>query len=231
MHHPILICGCPGSGTSLLAKMLRHCGVFLGADAGPINDRKFHESASFRDANNRILSSTIDFPHSPKGFVQFRKHNDRMSANLDTILRSMDVEAIQQQFWGAENRNQPWGWKDPRNSATALVWKSLFPDLRILMLERKWRKSVAAERANSPAGEWFRKQSSADIRHLYQNPVGTDRADIIRVDFDRLIASGDELNATLKALGLDHHRVENFQGFSAKVGLEFSSQWVRANRV
>ncbi|GAA4463290.1 hypothetical protein GCM10023156_48280 [Novipirellula rosea] len=143
----------------------------------------------------------------------------------------MDVEAIQQQFWGAENRNQPWGWKDPRNSATALVWKSLFPDLRILMLERKWRKSVAAERANSPAGEWFRKQSSADIRHLYQNPVGTDRADIIRVDFDRLIASGDELNATLKALGLDHHRVENFQGFSAKVGLEFSSQWVRANRV
>ncbi|WP_442509419.1 sulfotransferase [Novipirellula sp. SH528] len=224
MHEPILICGCPGSGTSLLAKMLRHCGVFLGADAGPMKDRKFHESASFRDANNQILSSTIDFPHAPKGVVQFRNHNDRMSANLDTILRSIDVEAIQQRFWAGENRDQPWGWKDPRNSATALVWKSLFPGLRILMLERKWRESVAAEQANSLAGEWFRKQSCADIHRLYQNPVGIDRADIISVDFDRLITSSDELNATLKALGLEHRGVEDFQDFAVKVGLESPSQ-------
>ncbi|TWU31977.1 sulfotransferase [Novipirellula artificiosorum] len=220
MRDPILICGCPGSGTSLLAKMLRHCGVFLGADAGPLNDRKFHESASFRNANNQILSSTINFPHAPKGEEQFHAHNKRMLANIHAFKQAIDIEGIQRQFWANQEQDQPWGWKDPRNSATAIVWQSLFPRLRIVILERKWRADVAAERPNSLAGEWFRKQSSSGIRLLYQNPVGIDRAKRITVDFDRLITNRDELNSVLRSLGLRHLEVKDFSAFSTAVGLE-----------
>ena len=48
---PIIICGAHGGGTSFTTKMLRHSGLFVGSDVEPFEQRKFHESASFRTFN------------------------------------------------------------------------------------------------------------------------------------------------------------------------------------
>ena len=220
MLDPILICGCPGTGTSLLAKMLRYCGIFLGNDAGPLTDRKFHESECFRDANNQILSRTINFPHAPKGASQFRQHNEQMLAQINEITGLIDVESIMARFWADQDRNQPWGWKDPRNSATAFVWQTFFPRLRVLVLERKWSTKVAEEPAKSLAGRWFRTESENQVRRLYQHPVGIDPSQIVRVDFDRLVTDAQELNSTLHAIGVDHPPIQEFRQFTELVGLE-----------
>src|ERR1041385_9192802 len=55
MPPPIVVCGCHGGGTSFTTKLLRYSGLFAGADAGPRWVRKYHESKSFRRANEEIL--------------------------------------------------------------------------------------------------------------------------------------------------------------------------------
>ena len=218
---PIMICGCPGSGTSLFAKMLRYRGVFLGSDAGPIGDRKFHESASFRDANNRCLQWAIRFPHAPKGVHQFKKLERLIQRRLSKFQDLIQIESVLEQFWANKSeRDLPWGWKDPRNSALALVWKTLFPNLRVVVLQRNWSDEYRRETAKSIAGSWFRKQSTKEIRDFYNRPFGIDESEIVRVDFESLLVNSSELNRVLTDLKLQHLCVIDFAEFRAEIGIE-----------
>ena len=220
MNNPILICGCPGGGTSLVTKMLRYAGMFAGADAGPCEARKYHESNAFVEANRTFLNQTIAFPHAPKSALQFTTHIERSGKDLVQLASLVDKEDLLANYWAGAQRNTVWGWKDPRNSANALIWRSLFPELRVLVIHRKWSRTMRAELGKSDAGIWFRKESTKDLRRLYYDPPGIEGLDRFDVDFDRLIEGSAEFEATLRWCGLSDEPLKDYRAFLEQVGLE-----------
>ena len=199
---PVLICGAPGSGTSLVAKILRHAGVFVGADAGAIDARKFHESRCFREANKRILEATIDFPYAPKSVTQFQTHVALLNDRIDSVVQRIDVESLLDQFFQAHRRDVIWGWKDPRNSANVLVWRRLFPQLRILTIEKRWSR-FERNRPGSEAGNWFRQASTARLRKLYVQPPHREGLESFPLSFDKMLKCRGELRQLWDWLGLE----------------------------
>lgn len=217
---PLIVCGAPGSGTSLLARMLRHCGVFLGADAGPIDQRKYHESESFSATNRAWLDQLIGFPHAPKSVEQFQQLASTPSERVDQLVRSVDLEDLLQRFWSDHDRTVPWGWKDPRNSATAFIWQRLFPSAKIVVLTRKWSWRDRLRKEGSDSGLWYRHQSTRVIRRCYTAPQRIGKSELFTVRFERLIQDPMELNELLRKLGLSYLTIEDFDLFRRDCGVE-----------
>ena len=220
MNDPIVICGCPGSGTSLVTKMLRYAGMFVGNDAGPKTDRKFHESDSFRSINNRFLTATIDFPYSPKHVRQFQDHVTKSESNMQQLLELVDRDELLKSYWGSVTPVDVWGWKDPRNSATALIWRHIFPDMRVLVIHRRWTKSMRKQKEGSKAGLWFRLESTAPLRKMYLDPPGIEGLDVHQVNFDRLLYDPSEFEQLLSWAGINTGYAGNYSDFLEMVGIE-----------
>ena len=223
MTSPILICGCPGSGTSLVAKILRHAGLFTGADSGPFEARKYHESQCFMKYNIQFLTQTINFPHAPKSVEQFNHHNSRMPQQLAELTELVDLNELLSEYWGDLNlaTSRPaWGWKDPRNAATAMIWNRVFPHLRVIVVYRNWRWRDRWKSGGSDSGNWFRKQSTAELRELYQHPIGIDQDSIFNVDVDRLTSDAGFFGQVLDWCVLSNEPKLQFDEFLASVGFE-----------
>lgn len=220
MSRPILICGCPGGGTSLVTKMLRYAGLFAGADAGPMEARKYHESNAFVEANRNFLYKTIGFPHAPKADWQFTEHVEKARTHLKQLLDSVDRERLLDTFWGGDSRDPVWGWKDPRNSATAMIWRDLFPGMRVLIIRRQWTKQMLSQPGKSEAGDWFRTQSDEKLRQMYFDPPGMEGLDRHDVDFDKLLSEPGELKSMLQWCGLTTDPAQAFGEFLEQVGVE-----------
>ena len=220
MSGPILICGCPGGGTSLVTKMLRYAGLFAGADAGPREARKYHESNVFVESNRKFLDQTIGFPHAPKADWQFVEHVEKSRNQLKPLLESVDRERLLNTFWGEDSRDSVWGWKDPRNSATALIWRELFPTMRVLIIRRQWTKPMLGQPGKSEAGIWFRTQSDQKLRQMYYHPAGIEGLDRHEIDFDKLLTDPGELESMLQWCDLPTDPVEAFEPFLKQVGVE-----------
>lgn len=200
--------------------MLRHCGVFLGADAGEIEDRKFHESAGLKKVNQYWLGQLIDFPYAPKGVHQFQKVEKSIPSKALHLIQSIDTETLLGDFFRGTDSISCWGWKDPRNSATAAIWKIIFPQARIVVMQRTWQENFRHQPSKSEAGAWYRQESSAEVRDFYDHPVLIEKDELLRVDFDSLLENEHELNRLLVELGLQDQIVTDFGAFRQRVGIE-----------
>lgn len=124
---PVCIAGMHRSGTSLIAHLLRLCGLNLGADSellGPQADNPegFWEHREFVAVNTDLLEylgGTWEIPplleagwHEAPDLAPFRER----------------ARALIQRFKDGE----PWGWKDPRSSITFAFWKALIPELTLV---------------------------------------------------------------------------------------------------
>jgi hypothetical protein len=125
---PIAIAGMHRSGTSMIARVLSHSGADLGpeenlAPAKADNQDGFCENLTLLEVNNELLAAAgggWDLPPA--------------RPLLETAPDDARAKAI-----GAFVRFDParvWAWKDPRNSITLEFWKSLFPDLRVVICLR-----------------------------------------------------------------------------------------------
>lgn len=231
-REPVIICGCHGGGTSYVAKLLRWSGLFLGADAGPPADRKFHESRVFRRTNEGILQTltggcslgmrTVD----PGEWGRyFRGLED--PETFEAALRRIDARRIRRRYWGGNRlttylrrlrlRNTRWGWKDPRNSLTLDIWLRIFARPKVLVVTRKW---VPGKSGKSGSGAWFNEMSIEEVRRIYMNPPALSRhsLDSFFFDFDD-VERLDRMNALFRWIGfapLDaaaHARLLSVTGF------------------
>ena len=124
---PVCITGMHRSGTSMVAKVLRQGGLYLGHDSDlmpllPDNPDGHWENLKFTRINDEVLE------HLGEGW-------DCVAAaavawpSEDRLLRlKSKAEILFQDFLGRE----PWGWKDPRNCLTAHFWIGFFPDLKVV---------------------------------------------------------------------------------------------------
>lgn len=135
---PILIIGMHRSGTSMLAKALRECGVFMGADV-----QGNYESFLFMSLNDALFIRCYSTWNNPFG-IHLALQNQQtvddlarfafnaMRSNANSYLRPGGRD-------GADNIldiDFVWGWKDPRNTFTLPVWSRIFPNNRIIHVMR-----------------------------------------------------------------------------------------------
>jgi hypothetical protein len=119
------------SGTSMVAEILRGAGVYLGADeallpASEFNPHGLFEHRDFVLLNDEILTSlggawdrppTIWLPWARRRLEPLR---EKARALVDEM-----------------GRQRQWGWKDPRNSLTLPFWRTVVPDLRLVICVRE----------------------------------------------------------------------------------------------
>jgi len=124
------ISGMHRSGTSMVARLLHSCGVFLGPEdelsqGMPHNPEGNFENRAFVELNESILAhfggQWDDPPRFPKGW--------ELTPEVGSFLQR--AENLLGEF-----RRQHWGWKDPRNSLTLPFWQRLIPDLKVIACVR-----------------------------------------------------------------------------------------------
>ncbi len=126
---PICVAGMHRSGTSLVAKLLHEAGLFLGPESdilppGEGNTEGHWENVRFIEINDAILElagGTWDRPPTVETGWQFQLKYDGLFERAIELVRSFQ---------------EPWGWKDPRNSLTLPFWQRVIPDVKVVICVR-----------------------------------------------------------------------------------------------
>lgn len=125
----VCIAGMHRSGTSMVARLLQQCGLYLGDEASmlppaPDNPEGFFEHAGFVALNDEVLKAlggAWDAP--PPAMWAIAPELPALRERAAALVAGFAAHA-------------PWGWKDPRNSLTLPFWQSVVPDLRIVVCLR-----------------------------------------------------------------------------------------------
>lgn len=152
---PVIICGAPGGGTSFFTKFLRANAFYAGESIevgrtdpkhlGWLGRSKWHESKLISAAVTKPILEYIGISHdhlvSPSiGPQKYKNAKDILNKIPPSFWEELaeskkdDLRKIFHQefpFNGAV-----YGWKDPRNVYLLPLWKYIFPEAKILTVER-----------------------------------------------------------------------------------------------
>jgi hypothetical protein len=138
MRPPVIFIGMHRSGTSMLARLLEELGMFFGA----VKDQN-NEALFFQDLNEWLLAQCGGRWDNPAAFNQYFWRNAETVRWSELYLRDLLVSPRAVQFLGARyavrgilGLETPWGWKDPRNTFTLPLWLRIFPDAKVVSIER-----------------------------------------------------------------------------------------------
>ncbi|HEV2154883.1 sulfotransferase [Bradyrhizobium sp.] len=139
MRTPVIFIGMHRSGTSMLGRLLEELGMFFGTRKDENNEALF-----FQELNDWLLTQCGGRWDNPGPFKDFFWHSDEAVRWTETYLRNMLASPRAIQFLGARrllsggiaNLDEPWGWKDPRTTFTLGMWLKLFPDAKVVSIER-----------------------------------------------------------------------------------------------
>jgi hypothetical protein len=139
VNNPIIIIGMHRSGTTLVTRLLRKIGLYIGS-------RTDHneESIFFQELNEwlfGLFGATWSYPEPWE--------NESVSAlladQIETILRERVTSYCATRYLGyirylryrsLVNFPSPWGWKDPRTTYTLNLWLRVFPNAKVLHVHR-----------------------------------------------------------------------------------------------
>ena len=134
-NSPILIIGMHRSGTTMMAGLLRRAGVYMGRKLG-----KNDEALYFRSLNRWLLTQaggSWTYPQPVHDLLE-----DPPARKLAREYLALQLNAPRfLGYWGIRGtvhgkKGQAWGWKDPRNTFTLPLWLELFPNARVIHMER-----------------------------------------------------------------------------------------------
>ncbi len=143
---PVVIAGTGGSGTRVVARIVRHAGYDLGKDLNRAEDAiKF---SPFHDAwINRLLKAE----RKSRGLSQ--DETDRMRADFQRLIKRHLAECAP-----GNDEVMRWGWKAPRSIYLVPVLHDLFPELKFIHVLRDGR-----DMALSPNRNQLRKHGEAAL--------------------------------------------------------------------
>jgi hypothetical protein len=127
----ICVIGMHRSGTSMIAKLLHECGLYLGDEdqllGATSGNRDGHfEHKGFLEINDALLhhfGGSWEFP--PPTQVDWQK-----DAALEPLRAAARLLVA-----GLSTRS-PWGWKEPRTTVVLPFWKSIVPGMRFVICVR-----------------------------------------------------------------------------------------------
>lgn len=127
---PFIVLGYHRSGTSLLAGLMKRCGIHMGDTlfpALPSNPRGHYEERSVLDFHRIMLKrmantdggiETVPIPEVVKKHWDYREALKAIEGGFSHLKKHED---------------KPWGWKDPRTMVFCNQWRSVFPEARWLV--------------------------------------------------------------------------------------------------
>ena len=126
----ICIAGAHRSGTSLLTRLLQHCGLYLGRESemmppGQDNPDGFWENLRFVALNDELLSATGAAWDLPPCEGETFQGDQLAAARAKANLLIAHI-----------SERPTWGWKDPRNSLTLPFWRTLLPLMKTIIIVR-----------------------------------------------------------------------------------------------
>ncbi len=174
----ICIAGMHRSGTSMVARLAREAGLDLGreADLTPAkqeNPDGFWENVRFVSINDEILAARGGAWDSPVPI-----HASDVSDALRTRAEILALDF---------NHGRPWGWKDPRNSLTLEFWRSIFPEMKLIVCVRNpLEVALSLSRRNL-----FSYESSLKLWLEYSRRIlaGSTEAERMVVHYDAFFSS------------------------------------------
>lgn len=127
----VCVAGMHRTGTSLVARALRMCGIYLGreSDLIPPNDENpegYWENVRFVELNDRVLARLGGSWSNPPSL------EDRWAQRPDLADLRDDAQRLVDQL----GEHDSWAWKDPRNSLTLPFWQQLIPGLKVILCVR-----------------------------------------------------------------------------------------------
>src|SRR6266480_5605585 len=139
MRPPVIFIGMHRSGTSMLGRLLEELGMFFGARKDENNEALF-----FQELNEWLLVQCGGRWDNPTPFNAYFWRNDEAVRWTETYLRNLLASPRSIQFLGARrflqgglrHLNAPWGWKDPRTTFTLPIWLRIFPNAKVISIER-----------------------------------------------------------------------------------------------
>jgi hypothetical protein len=183
----------------MIAGLLNRTGVYLGSDGEflpPATDNPagFSEHGGFYALTERLLlhlGAGWDFPDLPDGWA---------SRPDLSPFREAACHLIERMRTSAEGK-VAWGWKDPRNSITIQFWKTLLPELRVVVCVRNPLAVAASLRLRN--GISFAASCRLWLCH-YQNLLrNVSPRDRVVTLYESYFADADaELRRVLEELGL-----------------------------
>ena len=136
-YSPIIITGMHRSGTTLLSKILEKNGVFMGRYKEINNESKF-----FLRINRWMFTMLGASWDNPKSFHNISIDTKKIILNrVNNIISSkynFYFFGLHSLFLKKSFNDLPfkWGWKDPRNTFTLPLWLKIFPDAKVVNIER-----------------------------------------------------------------------------------------------
>jgi len=139
MQPPLIFTGMHRSGTSMLVRLLESFGLFAGTRKDQNNEAVF-----FKQLNFWLMAQCggrWDVPES----VHYLLENDDLLVWAEKYLKKLLNSPRSIQFLGIRRYlsaggingiSTPWGWKDPRNTFTLPLWLRIFPEARVVYIER-----------------------------------------------------------------------------------------------
>jgi hypothetical protein len=151
VNQPLIILGMHRSGTSMLSRILRHQGIFLG------HRIQGDDEATFFVILNRwmlhMAGTEWDNPAPALAMLQDPENISRLERYLRQRMSGPRTWSyLGSRILEARGRIGPelpfaWGFKDPRSSIFLPVWLRLFPHARLLRIRRHGIDVAASLRA------------------------------------------------------------------------------------
>ena len=191
---PVAIAGMHRAGTSMVARILRMCGLDLGSDEhfappAPDNTEGYWEDLRFVAWNERILEvfegAWDAVPSFPSGWPS----DPRLQAVRD------EADAL------AAARPEPWGWKDPRTSLTAPFWMARLPGLRFVVCVRHPLEVAGSLRARGYTSERYGLRLWEAYHRALDQAVEASRAIVTHYD-SYFVDAPAEIERVLDFVGL-----------------------------
>lgn len=137
MRPPILITGCPRSGTSLVAGIVERCGAQGGKTCGPTaaNRRGQYENEALRNAVTKPFLRALEV--DPLGqdplpdilLVSLNATNSRTWSSMRAkVLSTMKGQGV--------DLDEPWYVKEPKLCLIWPLWDMMFPEAAWLVVRR-----------------------------------------------------------------------------------------------
>ena len=130
---PIIVIGMHRSGTTMVVRALEKLGVFMGSDQEHNSESKFF--IKLNEWVMRQASSSWDRPLP----LEFVRKDECVKGLINKYLKFYLRSPRKLAYQGLKivsRENSSWGWKDPRNTFTIPFWLDIYPDAKILIVER-----------------------------------------------------------------------------------------------
>lgn len=132
---PVVVIGMHRSGTTLLTSLLEDMNVHMGY----IKGHDTEESLPFQCLNDALFNFAHAHWDHPSPFTdEMQRYESIFLAVLKDCLASWVFKFHDRNFGNRLNmvNDEPWGWKDPRNTYTLPLWIKLFPNARVIHIFR-----------------------------------------------------------------------------------------------